>query len=412
MTVYRNKQRGGEWRFSFWLSRERFHGACLDEKGKPVETKTAARAAEEREKVAARQKQNLAKSGVRPGSYTLAQACALHLARKEGKTDFDNHLRYVREIRNFRDDKFDFLGGGIAMQDITPEHAEAYRRFADRQTLRKWVGGTRKKTGTPTDDRWWRDTARPRTKREVNNYLKCFNALMRLGTRVRDPFTRLPIVEDPPEIKLHKIPRRLPRPIGDDELHARLDKAKPWTRETAELARLFGLRKSEALELEIRHIDRETRGLRFNAGETKSGNDEFAFGGDAGWQLLLELEAQAIGRGQKRLVTWPGPKLWPAHLRGEDIPRAEWRPLKGITRSWRTTVKAAGIDQPHRFHDVRARYVTEVAKVQPAAAQQAARHQDPATTAMYIRLAANEIRDAVGQAVARRPRRGGLKVVG
>src|SRR5262245_36047543 len=120
MTVYRNKQRGGEWRYSFYLNKERFHGACLDQLGQPVGTKTAAKAAEQREKVAARQKQNMAKSGIRTGSYTLAQAGALHLARKEGKTDFDNHRRYVREIRNFRDDKVDFLGGAIAMKDITP----------------------------------------------------------------------------------------------------------------------------------------------------------------------------------------------------------------------------------------------------------------------------------------------------
>lgn len=104
------------------------------------------------------------------------------------------------------------------------------------------------------------------------------------------------------------MPRRLPRPIGDDELHARLEEAKPWTREAAELARLFGLRLSEALEVGLRHIDREIRGLRFDAGETKGGNDEMVFGGAAGWELLLELEAQAMARGQQDLVTWPGPK--------------------------------------------------------------------------------------------------------
>jgi hypothetical protein len=54
--------------------------------------------------------------------------------------------------------------------------------------------------------------------------------------------TRLPVLDEAPKVKLHKMPRRLPRPIGDDELHDRLDVAKPWTREAAELARLFGLR--------------------------------------------------------------------------------------------------------------------------------------------------------------------------
>jgi hypothetical protein len=54
---------------------------------------------------------------------------------------------------------------------------------------------------------------------------------------------------------------------------------------------------------------------------------------------------------------------------------------------------------------VRARYVTEVAKVQAAAAQDAARHQDPATTAMYIKLAASEVRAAVADAISRRSKK-------
>jgi hypothetical protein len=90
-------------------------------------------------------------------------------------------------------------------------------------------------------------------------------------------------------------------------------------------------------------------------------------------------------------------------LRGEEVPRESWRPLKSVRRSWRTTIKTGEIDQPHRFHDVRARYVTEVAKVQTAATQDAARHADPATTALYVKLAAGEVRAAVTEALARRP---------
>jgi hypothetical protein len=41
--------------------------------------------------------------------------------------------------------------------------------------------------------------------------------------------------------------------------------------------------------------------------------------------------------------------------------------------------------------------------VNQAAAKDAARHQDAATTDLYIRLADSEIRDAVAAAVDRRP---------
>jgi integrase len=186
--------------------------------------------------------------------------------------------------------------------------------------------------------------------------------------------------------------------------------APPWTAEAAELSRVFGLRRGEALWVERRHIDREEGGLFFSGEETKSGRDERVFGGEAGMTLLERLRLQAVERGQKHLVTWPGPKHWRAMLRGEEIPRAAWRPLKSVRRSWRTTIKTGEIDQPHRFHDVRARYVTEVAKVQAAATQDAARHADPATTALYVKLAAGEVRTAVEKAIGRRPGRSKLTV--
>jgi len=52
--------------------------------------------------------------------------------------------------------------------------------------------------------------------------------------------------------------------------------------------------------------------------------------------------------------------------------------------------------------------VTEVAKVQAATTQDVARHADPAATALYIKLAAGEVRTAVDKAMA--PRRANVKV--
>lgn len=408
MTVYQNWQRGGEWRYSFYVFKKRHHGPCLDQDGKPVTSKRDAKAARDREKVAARQRHNLARSGIRAGNFTLAQAAVRHLVKKEGKTDFENHKRYVREIKAFGN----FRGGAIAMRDIGQEDCDAYAAFAAKQTLKKWIGGHRRKpTGTAADDRYWKDTGKARSKREVNNYLKCLRSLFAIADKTRDPITKQPVIDGLPEIPLFKMPKRLPRPIGDDELSARLEAAPPWAQDKGELARLFGLRLGETTIVSRRHIYRPTQGLRFDAGETKSGNEELVHGGEAGWQLLQRLEAQAIERGQEHLVTWAGPKYWRAHLRGEEVPREAWRPVKSIKRSWKTTIKAAEIDNPHRFHDVRAQYVTEVARVMPAAAQDAARHQDPSTTAMYIKLASMEIRDAVAQAVARRAIRPKFKVV-
>lgn len=69
MTVYRNRQRQSEWRYDFKMDGKRFSGPCLNENGSPASTKTTARQAEERERVAARQRKSLAKSGLRQGAY-------------------------------------------------------------------------------------------------------------------------------------------------------------------------------------------------------------------------------------------------------------------------------------------------------------------------------------------------------
>jgi integrase len=183
-----------------------------------------------------------------------------------------------------------------------------------------------------------------------------------------------------------------------------LKKAPPWTRETAELARAFGLRRAEALSVTVDNLDHEHRALRFSAEEVKSDADQFAYGGAEGWELVKRLAAQARRRGVKHLVTWPGRRHWKAVLRGEKPDGLAWEPLKSIRRSWRTSAKGLKIEgvsvsRPHRFHDVRARFITEVAKVAPSAlTQQAARHADPATTARYTGIAAVEVAQAVERA--------------
>jgi len=104
--------------------------------------------------------------------------------------------------------------------------------------------------------------------------------------RTRDPLTGHPKLPFPPIVASLPKGKRRPRPMPDAELDARLKVAPQWTSDAAELARLFGLRRAEALKLERRHIDRERHCLRWPADETKSGRDEDAHGGAEGWALL------------------------------------------------------------------------------------------------------------------------------
>jgi len=405
MTVFKNAQRDGRWTYDFQLGGQRYQGYCIDPATDvPAKNRREATEIEATLRRSARQTYGLTKKGARPGAYTLAMAAALHLQRKVG-TDSDhvaNHKLYVAEILGF-------FGPTAAINEITASDVEGYRINASAQKLRVWIGGPDpRKQRDRSDDKWGRTTKRTRSARTTNNYLMCLATLFAIAYKTRNPITRERELSFPLEVKLLKVAKREPRPMPDSEFDARQAVAPPWTAEAAELSRVFGLRRGEALWVERRHIDREEGGLLFTGEETKSGRDERAFGGAAGVELLDRLGLQALRRGQTHLVTWPGPKHWRAMLRGEDIPRAAWCQLKSVRRSWRTTIKTGEIDQPHRYHDVRARYVTEVAKVQAAATQDAARHADPATTALYVKLAAGEVRSAVSKAMEQRPAR--LKV--
>lgn len=412
MSVFRDSRRQSKpWVYDFWVNGQRYQGDCMHaDTGVAAKSRQEALDIQAARRTAARQEQSLARSGIRREAYTLNQACVVYLARKEtdSPSDYAKHVVMVREIRGV-------LNGHKAVVDFTDEDFEGYRKFCIAQTIKVWKGGPkRKRTGTPADDRFWKDTGRPRAPRTVNDYLECARAIFTIPTRLRDPVTRQPILDEVPEIKLVRTPKRIPRPIGDGELAARLETAPPWTCDAAELSRLFGLRHGEAFWVGPRHVYRETYvgeddqpievvALRFGPNETKSRNEEIAYGGEAGAELLEQLVHQARERGAELLVTWPGKKHFRAFLAGKEVPRDCWVGLKSVRRSWTRAAKRAGIQDPHRFHDVRARFITEVAKVQPAAAQDAARHQDPSTTALYIKLASSEIRAAVATAVGRRP---------
>lgn len=420
MSVYFKESRQ-RWAYDFWLNKQRYEGYCEHpETGAPAQSKREAKDFEADVRKAARQAQALAKSGLRREAYSLNQAAVLYLARKktDAPTDYDNQVVYIREIRAFRDPEkgHDFAGGHKSFVDVTPEDIEAYRAHLLTITKKVWTGGPKRKRDGPDADRYWKDTGLKLAPRSINKYLTALAGLFRVATKTRDPVTKQFVLDAEPEIKLLKVPKRMPRPIGDDELEARMETMASWAAELADLSRLFGLRHGEGTWVGRRHLDRtlsnELIALRFAAGETKSGNEEIAWGGAAGSELLLKLEQQAIERGQENLISWCGPQEIHNYRAGRELPKDCWRPLKSVRTSWKKSIERAEIKNPHRFHDVRAKYVTEVAKVMPAAAQDAARHQSPSTTALYIKLADSEIRDAVSQANARRPKRAAkLKVV-
>lgn len=404
MSVFKNLQRNGAWSYDFWLGGVRHRGYCLDDQGQPVTSRTAAKASEEAVRVAARSGQLADRTHGRAGDYALAQAQAAIVQRAIDRKRKPGH---VDNLVLWGDHALEHFGAGTPFRTLSQKDLDGYAAKLLGETVRKWLGGNRRPTAAERKDpAMWRDTGRPLSKRQVNNYLKHLRRLLEIAAKVRDPVTRQPVLGQDPEltIELERVPRRKPRPMTDRELAQRLAELTPWARDAAELSRLFGLRAGEALKACRRHVDREARALFFRGEETKSGHDEHAYGGAAGWKLLQRLDRQAERRGVQHLVTWPGPIHVRAVLAGRRPDGLEWRPLKTLSGSWRKSAGRAGVADPHRFHDVRARYITAVAQADKAATKQAARHQDPATTDLYISVADDEVRQAVAKAVARRPK--------
>jgi integrase len=404
MTVFQNRQRDGEWRYDFRFGGRRFHGPCID----PVTSKPAAskRQALEHEALArakARIGERVGRSVSRPGTFTFGQAIMLHIRHQVGssKAHVANLEMYGREL-------LAFFGDGLPIGDITQARVDEYRRQAANATVSVWRGGPRARAKAPTKTG---KLDRVRSPASVNHRLNCLRAALAQAHRIKDPITGEPMLPFPPVVTPVPAPKRQPAPMPDAELFARLEMAPSCVRDVAELARYFGLRRAEALAVTINHIDRDQRAIRLDGSTTKSGRDEFARPVPGGWEVLMRLARQARGRGQTRLVTWPGPAHVVDYLAGRKVPSDAWRPLKSIRRAWQATGSKALIDHPHRLHDARARYITEVAKVTSSAmTQEAARHRDAATTARYTAIAGAELARAL-EAVPR-PRKPALRAVG
>ncbi len=421
MTVFRNKQRGGVWAYEFVHLGRRYRDYCRDPvTGAPVATKTAAKEIETAARARAQADGPTAAEDRGGGQYSLAEAQAGLLRRVTEKRRKPKH---IANIRLWGDDVLRHFGPQKPFAELTQLEVDGYITAVCGETVKRWAGG--KRSPTPEDYKnpaLWRDTGRLRSKRQGNNYCKHFRKLLEVAGKVKDPVTRRPVLgQDPPlEIELERVPKRQPRPMPDAELDARMATLPPWRRDQADLSRTYGLRAEEGYRVELRHLEGGRKPVIFFRGEeSKSGHDEYARSGPDGWRLVNRLRKQAEARGTTHLLTWPGEfkgvhwySIWAA---GGKVPAEAWQPLKGPGSSWRKTAKRAGIAQPHRFHDVRARAITVVSLESRAAAKGFARHQSAATTDLYIGVAEEEVARATAAAMdtgrkhARRPR---LKAVG
>lgn len=406
MTVYRDKSRKNRWCYEFVLDHVRHRGVCKTPEGAYTKSKAEATDAETAARARVRAEAGIAKSGIRPGAYTLAQGLLRHISQ----TSVDASQSHIKSMQRISAELLRWFGADRPVVDITDDDTNEYRTWCAEQRRRVWLGGPRKMAEADFDNpKLWKELDQLRSASEVNHCLDLLRCALQAAYNTRNPQTGERMLPFPPEVKPVAVLERDPRPMPEAELSARLAKAPLWVVHAARLVRCFGLRQREAVSLDVFHLDHEHRCLRLKGAETKSGKDQALYGGREGWILAKWLARRARRVGQTRLVLWPGPAWFKRFRQGQTPPAEAWRPIKTFRRSWRDTVEAAGIERPHRFHDVRAAFITNIAEMASSTITKGlARHASMVTTEKYIKVVDKKFADAAEEASRRR---GNLKIV-
>lgn len=408
MGVYQRQERGGAWYYRFKIDKVPYKGKCLMPNGKAPANRFEAlqceKAARETAMENAPRPRFAPAASLRPNDVTLEEAFAWHVAKIQDEST-PGHLaafgRYAREA-------LAFFGEGRRLLSITDKDLLDFRASVIRRKRRIFIGGPAGKNPDPNDESLWRELDKRRSPSEQNHILNALRSAFRAAYRMRDASGR-PMIPYLPVIERVHNPTRRPTPMSTDEMNARREVAAPWVRDAIDLARHFGLRLTETLSVKVRHLDLDHKVIAFRGEEVKSGNDQACHTTPEGWQVALRLARQARERGVDHLITYPSVanKIRGSGNRASldeiDPASIEWRPLKSIRRAWRGTAAAAGIEQPRRFHDLRAAYITEVAKHERSGKkiQGVARHASFTTTERYIDIASSElvgVMDAVAKA--------------
>jgi len=123
---------------------------------------------------------------------------------------------------------------------------------------------------------------------------------------------------------------------------------------------------------------------------TKANRGEFIMANTVAYKVLKRRTKEARELG----IPW---LFWHQRKRKDGKP-AKPMPIRNIKRSWRSALKAAGIQTHHRFHDSKASFVTRIAmhaNTSVKTIKELARHRDIETTLRYLEVADAEKRRAV-----------------
>src|SRR5262245_56852024 len=123
MTVFKRKDRDGQWNYDFWFNKERYRGICIDpDTSAEANTKSGARLVEAAIKRQVRQQAGLKRAQIVAGKYTFAEAIVGHRDTLAGITAGAKAYVeiYLRDLQAF-------FGSTTPVVEITKLDIERYR---------------------------------------------------------------------------------------------------------------------------------------------------------------------------------------------------------------------------------------------------------------------------------------------
>jgi integrase len=395
MTVYQEKSTK-IWFYDFYRQNLRFKARCIMPDGTRAISKKQAKACENVRRAALEKGET--KVEVPAGRYTFAEALAARVKVAKRKKHWRDVKIALNEIGNF-------FGPDAPIEDVARRWRE-YEDFSSAQTVKIWMGGPKHaaKGEAASGDRagYWHDTGKLRSSGRTNRYLDQLSAVLRLAHETEGPDGRF-LLDRMPTIKRQKEPKRKPRPVPlAVALKIESDPRTPdYLRDAAAMVRLFGFRLDEVFGTTRNEIDFDGRCYRLPAEKTKAGRDEVMPANAEAMRLLKRLDEAA----RKREPDNDAAPLIVYQPRGKDAKGRPFkpRPIANPRRAWATIQKRLGIKSGFRFHDLRATFITQTARVaKSAVVQTLARHTDARTTARYIEVADEDLRKAVEAMAGRR----------
>lgn len=384
MTVYWEKARKA-WRYDFYRERKRHTGYCIDPvTNQPARTKREARDAEAAvRKVLGKPGQGEAGAPI-AGVYTFAEAAA-DWARHVGR-----HQRSWTSVKGRVAELVQWFGADRALVSIDESLIADYVAWARQQKVRRYQGGPRK-LATMGKRVAWRDTGRTRSPATVNRYLATLSTVLRRAHDRRDPVNRSRLLPELPRVRELEEPEAAPNPIPPEHTRAILAAAAPHLFDAIVLAIHLGPRLNEILRLDVTMPDFENRVVRLDS-RSKGKRADLLYMNEVAFQVLRRLHDRALSADQTHLLLYDPPAA-------EGEPPRPPRPVKSLRTAWAGALRRAGLDGRYSFHDLRANFATELARlgVNFRMVKDLARHRDLRTTLRYIKAADVEMADAVAR---------------